>query len=122
MDARKDRVTLVLSPNDRQRIHKVLATLATFRLRMKEAGKTAAKLGIHFRELKREAERLYDNLREMIHGARKWRRERRAPQGAPAANSGQAVISPAELKAKLRGLRASQGAGPRSRARGAGPG
>ena len=63
-------MTLVLSPDDRQRIHEVLATLATFRLRMKEAGETAAKLGIHFRELEREAERLYDNLREMIHGAR----------------------------------------------------
>lgn len=60
----------MLSPEDRQRIHEVLATLATFRLRMKEAGETAAKLGINFRDLEREAERLYDNLREMIHSAK----------------------------------------------------
>lgn len=55
-----------LTSTQRKIIQNILASISQIRLRMSEAGEVAVKLGITFRELERQSEQAYDELRALV--------------------------------------------------------
>ena len=65
-----------LDKDQRRAIQNILSVLSELRMKMAEAQQTATRLGISFRELERQSEIAYDDLRAIISETRRPAKKR----------------------------------------------